>query len=133
MLASNKAPRKTMSSSQDIPMTQLPIFWLSYRRASAMMWQSFGSGPPPEGVKQFVPPIRRNKSHSSTGQSPSTRSSTDVGHGLADIDYAGFDSTEVRAGSILHLDVLVLADISLRKCDLADTDSIWILVSPQPE
>jgi hypothetical protein len=34
--------------------TRIPVFWLSYKRASAMTWQSFGSGPPPEGVKQLV-------------------------------------------------------------------------------
>ena len=33
------------------------MFWLWKRNASAMMWQSFGSGPPPEGVKQMVEPL----------------------------------------------------------------------------
>ena len=34
----------------------VPMFWLSNRKASAMIWHSFGSGPPPAAGKQFVVP-----------------------------------------------------------------------------
>ena len=36
---------------------------LSSRRASAMTWQSFGSGPPPDGVKQVVAPENKRKNN----------------------------------------------------------------------
>ena len=66
---SNKGPRlkrfphvsevyndKSMLRWADIVQSHLPMLSLSKRRASAMTWHSFGSGPPPAGVKQVVVP-----------------------------------------------------------------------------
>lgn len=58
----NRAPdcEVNMHNSQEtFGSKDVPTFWLSNNSASAMTWQSLGSGPPPEGTKQFLVPLHR--------------------------------------------------------------------------